>query len=117
MKKTIPNFGATVKDKTILDFGCGPGWQAVAMFKECGAKRVVGLDIKEAWLNSATALAAAEGCNGEVTFARAAPPELNGEFDVAFSIGSFEHFNDPAAILATNERSRATRWFGNHHIC
>jgi len=99
VKKTIPNFVDAVRDKTVLDFGCGPGWQAVAMYKECRARRVVGVDIKDTWLNAAKSLAEAEGCSGEVTFGREVPAELHGRFDVAFSIGSFEHFSDPAASL------------------
>lgn len=99
VKTTIPDFIDTVRAMTVLDFGCGPGWQAVAMYKECRARRVQGIDINEGWLNAAKSLAEAEGCSAEVTFGREIPRELHGRFDVALSIGSFEHFSDPAAIL------------------
>jgi len=99
VKKTIPSFVDVVRDATVLDFGCGAGWQAVAMYKECRARRVVGIDINEAWLDAAKSLAEVENCSREVTFGREVPAELHGRFDVAFSIGSFEHCGDPAAIL------------------
>src|SRR5687768_14783294 len=38
-KKTIPGFLDRIKDKSVLDFGCGPGYQAVAMAVR-GAKSV-----------------------------------------------------------------------------
>ncbi len=99
LHKMIPNFREVVKDKTVLDFGCGPGWQAVAMRKQCEVRRVVGIDINENWLSSGKALAEREGCSESVTFGREIPDGLQGTFDVAMSVGSFEHFSDPASVL------------------
>jgi SAM-dependent methyltransferase len=99
VRKTVPDFTGLVLDKTILDYGCGPGWQAVAMHKQFGARRVLGIDINEDWLLHANMLAQHEGCTDAVTFSRKLPRDLYGNFDVAISISSFEHFDDPARHL------------------
>ena len=99
-RKTIPEFDDLVRGKTVLDYGCGPGWQATAMSLQCGARRVVGVDINDNWLSSGAALAAREGCAGTVTFSREIPAELKGNFDIALSLSSFEHFSDPSLTLA-----------------
>ncbi len=92
--KTVPGFIELIQGKTVLDFGCGLGWQAVAMAKR-GAGRVVGLDIRD--LTAAAANARQAGCAERVSFTnRLSPDEL---FDVVISCSSFEHFSDPGDIL------------------
>jgi SAM-dependent methyltransferase len=98
-RKSIPNFDQRVRERTILDYGCGPGWQAVAMAVNCGASQVVGIDINQKWLQAGRSLAEREGCQDAVSFVSEVPPELLGTFDVAISISSFEHFGDPEANL------------------
>lgn len=100
--KTIPRFIDQIKDKTVLDFGCGPGYQAVAMVLR-GAKSVVGVDINETWLDRASALATQNQCDDRVAFYEAArflSDRSNQKFDVTLCCGSFEHFADPAKELA-----------------
>jgi 2-polyprenyl-3-methyl-5-hydroxy-6-metoxy-1,4-benzoquinol methylase len=96
---TIPRFPELVRGKSILDYGCGPGWQTVAMHTQCGARSVRGVDIDDRWLAKARALAEAEGCQAHVSFSRQARPDLIGSFDIAISLCSFEHFADPAGVL------------------
>ena len=98
--KTIPDFPSLVRDRAVLDYGCGPGWQAVAMYRQCGARQVVGLDINPEWLARARALAERERCGDAVTFTDAVRADSQGTFDVVLSLNSFEHFNDPARHLA-----------------
>jgi len=100
IKTMVPSLKQDIIDQTILDFGCGPGWQAVAMHKEWGARQVVGIDINDHWLALGQALAEQENCGGSVLFSKEIPEQFNGKFDVAMSIGSFEHFEDPALVLA-----------------
>src|SRR5687767_13323123 len=69
-KKTIPDLLERIKDKVILDYGCGPGYQAVAMAR-LGAKSVVGVDINQAWLERARALAAENQCDDRASFSEA----------------------------------------------
>jgi ribosomal protein L11 methylase PrmA len=46
-----PGFWEEIKNKTIIDFGCGLGAEAVEM-AEHGAHRVIGVDNQEKWLNA-----------------------------------------------------------------
>ncbi len=102
-RKTIPALLDRIKDKSVLDYGCGPGYQAVAMALR-GAKSVVGIDINEMWLERARALAAQHECTDRVSFSHAASflrdGSKRGKFDVTFCCGSFEHFADPAKELS-----------------
>lgn len=95
-KLTIPGFLEMVRGKTVLDHGCGPGFQAVAMAL-AGARRVVGVDIWDVWLQKGRDLALHEGCADKVTFTDALPAEE--KFDVVVSLGAFEHYADPSATL------------------
>ena len=102
-KKTIPKLLDHIRDKVVLDYGCGPGYQAVAMARE-GAKSVVGIDIIQAWLDSGRALAAENKCDDRVSFSEAksflGDSSKRGKFDVVLCCGSFEHFEDSAKELA-----------------
>src|ERR1051325_3555763 len=70
-KKTIPGLLDQIRNKVVLDYGCGPGYQAVAMARE-GARSVVGIDINQKWLERAQALAAENKCDDRVSFLEAA---------------------------------------------
>jgi SAM-dependent methyltransferase len=102
-KKTIPGLLDQIRNKVVLDYGCGPGYQAVAMARE-GAHSVIGVDINPTWLERARALAAENKCDDRVSFSEAASflgESSNREkFDVTLCCGSFEHFADPAKELA-----------------
>ena len=102
-KKTIPGLLDQIRNKVVLDYGCGPGYQAVAMALE-GARSVVGIDINQTWLERARALAAENKCDDRVSFSEAASflgDSSNREkFDVTLCCGSFEHFADSARELA-----------------
>lgn len=84
-----------IRDKTIIDFGCGVGGEAIELAQR-GAKHVYGVEIKERWLAIAREQARTAQCDN-VTFSKAAPEPA----DMILSIDSFEHFADPAAILET----------------
>ncbi len=85
----FPDFLTCVKNKTVLDYGCGDGFQSVAMAK-AGAKNVLGVDIEENRLRHAEALAAKAGVEN-VRFSR----EIAGEFDAVISLNAMEHFIQP----------------------
>lgn len=95
--KTVPNFLEMIRGKSVLDVGCGWGWQAVAMAQR-GARFVVGIDVVRANLEKARALA--KSCqlgNHQIEFADG----LGGypSFDVVLSCSSFEHFSQPETVL------------------
>jgi SAM-dependent methyltransferase len=93
-RKTIPEFDAYIKGKRVLDYGCGPGWQSVAMAVG-GAESVHGVDIREVWIQSGLELASRFQLLSRVTFGY----DIPGKFDAVLSLGSFEHFDDPALQL------------------
>jgi SAM-dependent methyltransferase len=87
------------RGQEVLDFGCGPGQEAVEI-AERGAKHVIGVDLRQKWLELGAEHAAARGVNDRCTFAR----EWHEPVDQIVSLDSFEHFADPAAILAHMRR-------------
>jgi SAM-dependent methyltransferase len=83
-----------VAGRTVLDFGCGAGHEAVELAQR-GARRVIGLDIQEPMLERARRHARNSGEHERCTFTSSAPERA----DVIVSIDSFEHFGDPAGVL------------------
>ena len=88
------DIGRRLQGKVVIDFGCGFGGEAVEM-AGYGVKRVIGVDIEEEYLAQARERAAAAGVGDRCLFTTA-PPE---PADFIVSLDSFEHFEDPAAIL------------------
>jgi SAM-dependent methyltransferase len=89
-----PSFFDEIQGKTVIDFGSGLGHQSVEMAKR-GAGHVVGVEIREDFLEKARAHAAAAGVSDKCTFLTT----LDRPADVVVSLDSFEHFSDPEAIL------------------
>lgn len=83
-----------IKDKVVIDFGCGDGEDAVEVARR-GAKRVIGLDIRPRALENARVTAASAGVADRCTFTT----QTDEKADVILSIDAFEHFDDPAEIL------------------
>lgn len=83
-----------IRGKTVLDFGCGEGAEAVEM-ASLGAERVTGLDIQTTLLDRARERAKEAGVAERCAFVTAAcePAEM------ITSIDAFEHFNEPEAAL------------------
>jgi len=84
---------ADVRDKTVVDFGCGSGAEAIELAQR-GARQVYGVDIRQRWLEAAQSRAADANCRN-VSFCTS-PPE---KADVLISLDAFEHFADPGEIL------------------
>lgn len=90
---------AETKDKVVIDFGCGDGEDAVEVAAR-GAKRVIGVDIRERALANARQRAAARGVSNRCIFTT----QTDEKADVILSIDAFEHFDDPAQILRIMRR-------------
>jgi SAM-dependent methyltransferase len=88
------DFFDIIRGKTVLDFGCGAGSQAVEMAR-MGAGKVIGLDIQQSLRAKATELAERHSVSDRCEFV-ASTDELA---DIIISKDAFEHFFDPAAIL------------------
>jgi SAM-dependent methyltransferase len=87
-------FLGRISGKTIIDFGCGEGTEAIEMAQK-GAKRVIGIDNREDVLDTARRKAFAEGVQDICLFASSST-ELA---EIIVSLDAFEHFADPAEIL------------------
>lgn len=87
-------FFAKIAGKTVIDFGCGEGSEAVEMAQR-GAKRVIGIDIREEVLQVARERAAKAGVGDACEFATSTSTLA----DIVVSVDAFEHFGDPGAIL------------------
>ena len=86
----------TAVGKTVIDFGCGEGREAIELAK-IGARKVIGIDIRKECLNIARANAKAEGTCDVCEFTTS----TESLADMIVSIDSFEHFEEPAHILKT----------------
>jgi SAM-dependent methyltransferase len=89
-----PDIWSAIRDKEVLDFGCGQGTEAVEV-AERGARRVIGIELYQKWIKAATALACSRGVSNKCCFGKTWETPV----DVILSIDSFEHFAEPAAIL------------------
>jgi SAM-dependent methyltransferase len=89
-------FLSKLSGKTVVDFGCGEGAEAVEMAQK-GAKRVIGIDTREDVLESARKRAFATGVQDTCLFVSSTKEVA----EIVVSIDTFEHFADPAGILRT----------------
>jgi len=87
------------KDKIVIDFGCGDGEDAVEVARR-GAKKVIGVEIRERALANARQRAAERGISDRCSFTT----RTEETADVILSIDAFEHFDDPAEILRIMRR-------------
>jgi SAM-dependent methyltransferase len=95
---SFAGFTGLIGGKDILDYGCGEGFQSVAMAK-CGARRVVGVEINGAYRERASRLAAYIGVGDRVQFAERCDESAKAKFDVVLSHNSMEHFRKPEKAL------------------
>jgi len=87
-------FFTQIAGKVVVDFGCGEGSDSVEMAKN-GAKRVIGIDIREEALQAARQKAMESGVENICCFTSSTKDLA----DVVVSADAFEHFADPAEIL------------------
>lgn len=89
-----PRVWSRITGRTVIDFGCGGGFEAVEMAKR-GAHRVIGVDCRQWVLDHATELAKAGSVSRVCNFCL----HTEERADVIFSIDGFEHYDDPTEIL------------------
>lgn len=87
-------FFRSIQGKTVVDFGCGEGTEAIEMARK-GAAKVMGIDIREDVLSIARQKAGAAGVQDRCSFGTSAS-ELA---DIIVSLDAFEHFGRPDEIL------------------
>jgi SAM-dependent methyltransferase len=94
-----PELETRITNARVLDFGCGLGYQAVAL-AELGALSVLGVDMNPEWLSRARRLATERGVADRVRFVESLGPKEMQKFDVVISQNSMEHFPDPERALS-----------------
>lgn len=80
--------------KSIIDFGCGEGTDSVEIAGR-GAKRVIGIDLREDVLQIARRKALSAGVQDRCLFVSSTSEVA----DIIVSVDAFEHFADPMEIL------------------
>lgn len=90
-----PDFLQSIRGKSVIDFGCGEGAEAIEMALN-GAAKVVGIDIRENLLEIARQNARAAGVENICSFNLSTQEPA----DVIVSLDSFEHFAEPGQVLS-----------------
>ncbi len=81
-----------IRGKTVLDFGCGTGMEAIEMAQN-GAACVIGLDVRESILKVARSHIPQGVTNCQFV------QKLDTKVDVITSMDAFEHFRSPDQVL------------------
>jgi len=89
-----PSVWNEILGRTVLDYGCGLGTEAIEMAQR-GARHVIGLDRQASLL--AAAREAAERAN--VADRCVFTTDVHERADTIVTIDTFEHFDDPLAVL------------------
>jgi len=99
LHRELGDLETMVRGRTILDYGCGAGWQAVAL-AQAGAKYVFGLDTSIERIEAARVHARNLGISSAIAaFGDTVPPDAAGTFDLVISQNSFEHVDHPEGAL------------------
>jgi 2-polyprenyl-3-methyl-5-hydroxy-6-metoxy-1,4-benzoquinol methylase len=96
--RAFPNFMNSFVGKEVLDFGCGLGYQVIALAKH-GARHVLGVETNEKRLASARNLSRQTGLGQQVDFADRLHDCFKARFDLVISQNRMEHYPDPLATL------------------
>lgn len=99
IEKTTQTFEG-MKDFSVLDVGCGSGRNS-ALFAQCGARRVVGIDFSVPMLELAREYTLARHVADRCEFIQADFLEypFKETFDVAVALGVFDYVADPVRVL------------------
>jgi len=107
LQRVFPDFLGIISNKSVLDFGCGDGYQSVAL-ATAGASHVLGVDANLDALNRGRALAERNGVGSIVQFSSGVPHELLGSFEVVISQNSMEHFSRPSETVGIMLRAMSS---------
>jgi len=104
LENEYPNFGALVSGKRVVDFGCGEGYQSIALTKKHDCF-VVGIDSNQRTLEKAIGHADSHNIpKSRLTFVDKISDSMFNSFDIVISQNSFEHFGNPSVILDEMQR-------------
>jgi SAM-dependent methyltransferase len=94
--EVLPDFRTRIRGARVIDFGCGKGFQAVAMAQH-GAVSVLAVEILPGDLQATRELAAASPVADKIRIVERIPQGYTA--DLITSQNSFEHFIDAESIL------------------
>lgn len=98
LTKEFGELSEIIRGKSVLDYGCGAGFQVVALAK-LGANRVVGIDTDENALAQGRKLAVENDCIKAVVFKQKTDIYDYQRFDIVISQDAMEHFRRPSESL------------------
>jgi SAM-dependent methyltransferase len=99
LESEYPNFSALVSGKRVADFGCGMGYQSIALVKKYNCS-VVGIESNTKILEKAMNLAQTFNIpKGRLAFVPKVSIKNLKTMDLVISQNSFEHFCDPLSTL------------------
>lgn len=99
LTRVYPRFSALVSGKRVVDFGCGTGYQSIALVKKHDCS-VVGVDSNQQTLRKAIENAKYHNVSSqELSFVESISADMLNSFDVVISQNSFEHFANPDNAL------------------
>ncbi len=98
LEREFPELLQLVRERRVLDFGCGTGEQAEAIAR-AGAARVVGIDSNPRVLEEARLRTRNDPALGNLSFRDRLDADDRGSFDVVISKDAMEHFAEPEAAL------------------
>jgi ubiquinone/menaquinone biosynthesis C-methylase UbiE len=99
LTRAYADFSALVLGKRVVDFGCGAGYQSIALASRYGCS-VVGVDSNQRTLRKAIDNAKNHNVSPQqLSFVESSSLDMLNSFDVVVSQNSFEHFTDPEKVL------------------
>jgi SAM-dependent methyltransferase len=99
LNQVYPRLSALVSGKRVVDFGCGTGYQSIALVKKHDCS-VVGVDSNHPTLMKAIENAKYHNVSSrELSFVDSISGDMLNSFDVVLSQNSFEHFANPENVL------------------
>jgi ubiquinone/menaquinone biosynthesis C-methylase UbiE len=94
--------GIDLRDKSVLDIGCGAGGIDVLLVETCGAAYVTGIDVEDTVIARARERSQRAGISARAGFLKVVPGPLPfppGTFDIVFSKDSIVHIPDKYSLM------------------
>jgi len=98
LRSEFPDFGNWIKGKTVVDFGCGLGFQTAAL-ANAGAEMVLGLDVNEQYIDYANRYTRECAENKDKVLFTVDYKGQERKYDAVISQNAMEHYTKPDEVL------------------